>query len=231
MVPAGSSLGPAGLLRIGSGKKKSLVHYLNINPDKIKVLPIFCSDAFVNMQVAQGEQQKILAGLGLTAGKFFFYPAQFWAHKNHFHLVQAFGKFVKLNPDFRLLFCGSDKGNIGYIKKQVQMLGLEQNVIFGGFIDDEALFTLYKNAAALVMPTFFGPTNIPPIEALFLGCPALLSDIAGHREIMGDAALYFNPADDDAIFESMTAITATKEGENRLVNGAKQGKNNPSPYR
>jgi glycosyltransferase involved in cell wall biosynthesis len=107
------------------------------------------------------------------------------------------------------------------------MLGLEQNVIFGGFIDDEALFTLYKNAAALVMPTFFGPTNIPPIEALFLGCPALLSDIGGHREIMGDAALYFNPADDDAIFESMTAITKGQERGNRLVNGAKQAKVTP----
>jgi len=207
--------------------KKELVHYLNINPDKIKVLPIFCSDAFISMQVAPVDQQKILAGLGLNPGKFFFYPAQFWAHKNHFHLVQAFGKFVNLNPDFRLLFCGSDKGNIGYIKKQVQILGLEQNVIFGGFIDDEALFTLYKNAAALVMPTFFGPTNIPPIEALFLGCPALLSDIGGHREIMGDAALYFNPTDDDAIFGSMTAITEKQVRENVLANGAKKARVTP----
>jgi len=207
--------------------KKELIQYLNINPDKIKVLPIFCSNAFVGMQVAAVDQSKILVTLGLTADKFFFYPAQFWAHKNHFHLVNAFSKFVNLYPEHKLLFCGSDKGNIGYIKQQVKSLGLEQNVIFGGFIEDNALFTLYKNASAMVMPTFFGPTNIPPIEALFLTCPALLSDIEGHREIMGNAAIYFNPADDNAIFDSMKAILDTSIKENIVANQQQQAKVTP----
>ena len=207
--------------------KNEVVQYLNINPGKMKVLPIFSSNAFVGMQVAPPEQERILTSLGLAAGKFFFYPAQFWAHKNHFHLVSAFSKFVKLHPDHKLFFCGSDKGNIDHIKAQVKANGLEKNVIFGGFIEDESLFTLYKNASALVMPTFLGPTNIPPIEALFLGCPALLSDLAGHREIMGDAALYFDPLDDDSIVESMKAIMDSSTRENLLTNQKQQASATP----
>ncbi|HZY37877.1 MAG TPA: glycosyltransferase family 1 protein [Mucilaginibacter sp.] len=207
--------------------KREIVRYLSINPDKIKILPLFCSDAFIRMQVAPAEQEKNLANLGLTAGKFFFYPAQFWAHKNHYHLVMAFAKFVKTYPEHKLLFCGSDKGNIDYIKTLVQALKLEQSVIFGGFIEDDALFSLYKNASAMVMPTFFGPTNIPPIEAMFLGCPALLSDIEGHREIMADGALYFDPLDDEAIFESMEAIMDDQTRKLVIANQEKQAKITP----
>ena len=43
------------------------------------------------------------------------------------------------------------------------------------------------------MPTFFGPTNIPLLEAWALGCPVLTSDIPGVREQMGDAALLVDP--------------------------------------
>jgi len=207
--------------------KKELVQYLNINPDKIKVLPIFCSKEFVGMQVGPAEQDKILATLGLTAGNFFFYPAQFWAHKNHFHLVKAFSKYVQLHPGNKLFFCGSDKGNIDYIKTQVKTLGLERSVIFGGFIEEEVLFTLYKNAAALVMPTFFGPTNIPPIEAMFLECPALLSDIEGHYEIMGAGARYFNPMDDDSIVNSMMAIVDDTTRATIVANQKQQAKTTP----
>lgn len=201
--------------------KKELVQYLNINPEKIRVMPMFCSDAFVTMQVDTSGQQQVLNTLGLEAGKFFFYPAQFWAHKNHYHLVNAFALFNTKYPGYKLLFCGSDKGNIGYIKEQVKTLGLEQNTIFGGFIDNEALFTLYKNAAALVMPTFFGPTNIPPVEALLLQCPVLLSDIEGHREIMQDGALYFNPAEDGSIAESLIAIIDTGKRNQVIQNQTK----------
>jgi len=44
-----------------------------------------------------------------------------------------------------------------------------------------------------VMPTFFGPTNIPPLEAFALGCPVAVSNIYGMREQVGDAALLFDP--------------------------------------
>ena len=186
--------------------KKELEQYLRINPDKLKVLPMFASDAFLNMQVTNDEQLQILRHNGLQSEKFFFYPAQFWAHKNHYNLIKAFQKFIAVYPDFKLVLCGSDKGNASYIKQLVSRLSLSDNIIFSGFIDEIYLYTLYTNATAMIMPTFFGPSNIPPIEAMHLGCPVLCSATEGHKELLGDSAVYFDPADDFSIFESMKLI-------------------------
>jgi glycosyltransferase involved in cell wall biosynthesis len=62
---------------------------------------------------------------------------------------------------------------------------------------------LYGIADALVMPTFFGPTNIPVVEAWSLGCPVLSSDIRGVREQVGDAGILVDPTDSHAIADAM----------------------------
>ena len=53
------------------------------------------------------------------------------------------------------------------------------------------------------MPTYFGPTNIPPLEAMACRCPVAVSRIYGMEEQLGDAALYFNPGSIDDISENM----------------------------
>jgi len=186
--------------------KKELVNYLNFNPDKIRVVPMFSSNNLTGIELSIEDQQALLIKMRLKKQRFFFYPAQYWAHKNHYTLVKAFKKFVLQYPDYKLFLCGSDKGNLAYIKACVKTFELESNVIFGGFVEDNELYTLYKNATALIMPTFSGPSNIPPIEALFLNCPVLCSDLDGHKEILSDAGVYFNPADELAILESMLTI-------------------------
>ena len=62
-----------------------------------------------------------------------------------------------------------------------------------GYVPDEELPALYRRARALVMPTFLGPTNIPPLEAFACDCPVAISGIYGMPEQLGDAALYFDP--------------------------------------
>ena len=59
-------------------------------------------------------------------------------------------------------------------------LGLEEQIfLFGLCSGRRGMSVLYAGARALVMPTFFGPTNIPILEAWALGCPVLTSDIRG----------------------------------------------------
>ena len=89
---------------------------------------------------------------------------------------------------------------------QVESLGLDDNVLFLGYVPDEDMPALYRSARALVMPTFFGPTNIPPLEAFALGCPVATSRIYGIPEQLGDAALLFDPASVDEIFECLIRL-------------------------
>lgn len=185
--------------------KKEIVQYTNIGEHKIRVLPLF-GGGVTTVKLSDDEGHEILRSLELKENEFFFYPAQFWAHKNHVGLVKAFAEIAKKYPNFKLVLSGSDKGNKDYIKSIISELGLTDKVIFLGFVPIETLYCMYKYATALVMASHFGPTNMPPIEAMEIGCPVVCSDLGGHREILGDAACYFNSFEIKTIIDSMIEI-------------------------
>jgi glycosyltransferase involved in cell wall biosynthesis len=73
---------------------------------------------------------------------------------------------------------------------------LRSSIEICGQVDDTAsLRELYQNAAFLLFPSFYEASALPPMEAMALGCPVIVSDIPALRERCGDAALYCDPAD------------------------------------
>lgn len=196
--------------------KTELVKYLNINPDKIVVAPIFAG-IVSSLDAATINDGEVLSKLQVKHNRFFIYPAQFWAHKNHYHLVKAFALFTNRHPDFKLILTGFDKGNIDYIKRTIAELQLTDKVIMPGFVDNASLNSLYRNASALTMTTFLGPTNMPLIEAFSLNCPVITTNLAGHKEMLGDAAIYINPLDPEQIAEAMHAVIDPAKREQLLV--------------
>src|SRR3989475_11210275 len=90
-------------------------------------------------------------------------------------------------------------------------LGLEGEIRYLGYAPDEDMSGLYAGAAALVMPTFFGPTNIPVLEAWAFGWRVLTSDIRGVREQVGDAALLADPTSVEAIAGGIRRLWTDRE--------------------
>lgn len=125
--------------------------------------------------------------------KFIFYPAQFWKHKNHERLILAIHEVKRKYSDIHLVLVGSKKNGYKDAEELVNKHGLNESVHFLGYVPDEDMPELYRRARALVMPTFFGPTNIPQLEAFVLECPVATSNIYGIPEQVGDAALLFDP--------------------------------------
>jgi glycosyltransferase involved in cell wall biosynthesis len=124
---------------------------------------------------------------------YLFYPAQFWAHKNHANLLLALKSLLdNYQIIMHLVLVGSNQGNLQYIQDLVEQLGLKDQVHFLGFIPRKDLIALYCGAFALVYVTLFGPENLPPLEAFVCGCPVIASNIAGAQEQLGDAALLVN---------------------------------------
>jgi glycosyltransferase involved in cell wall biosynthesis len=121
--------------------------------------------------------------------KFAFYPAQFWAHKNHRRLLQALAAL----PQVELILAGAKDREYEALAAFCREARVESRVHFVGRVADQDMPELYRRARCLVMPTFFGPTNIPPLEAFALGCPVAVSGIYGMPEQVGDAALTFDP--------------------------------------
>ncbi len=196
--------------------KDELIQLTGLNPERIGIVPLIAG-GITDLAVSENSMNDFLKQYNINAGKFFFYPAQFWAHKNHYNLLVAFRKFVKEFPDTKLVLTGSDKGNKKYIMDSVLKLGIGSNVIFTGFISDECLFSFYKKALALVFPGLLGPTNMPLLEAALLNCPVICTDLKGHKEMMKDGALYFNGLDADSIYEHFKYIVVEANRNDLLL--------------
>jgi len=178
--------------------KKEVEYFYQVPPDNIKVVP-FASPTFalnIDRDVDKSKEKRnppFTIPNCFNIENFLFYPAQFWAHKNHIGLLLAVQILRdRHNLNLPIVFVGADKGNQKYIEQVVTDLQLEQ-VYFLGFVEQEQLVWLYLHAFALVFPTFFGPDNLPPLEAFALGCPVIASRVAGAVEQLGNAALLFDP--------------------------------------
>jgi len=163
------------------------------------------------------KEQQFLTAAGLT-DPYLVYPAQFWSHKNHANLLLA----LKILRDqhqlnFSMAFVGSDKGNKKYIQDLGTELGLSSQLHFLGFVSEDNLVALYKGALALTYVSFFGPENLPPLEAFALCCPVIAADVPGAAEQLGDAALLVNPKKPDEIANAIRKIHHNESIRNELI--------------
>ena len=120
---------------------------------------------------------------------YIYYPAQFWSHKNHVYIIDAISLLKKENINITAVFSGSNQGNLNYVLEYAKNIGVRNHIEYLGYVPGEDIYSLYKQALALVMPTYFGPTNIPPLEAFSIGVPVIYSDLPDLKEQVGDAAL------------------------------------------
>ena len=144
--------------------------------------------------------------------RYFFYPAQFWQHKNHARILDAIALVRQLHGlDIPLVLVGSNVGppherrELIFLDlvEQARRLGISELFYYLGSVPDDDMPRLYRQAVGLVMPTFFGPTNIPILEAWSLDCPVITSDIRGVRDQAGDAALLVDPKSAQAIAQAL----------------------------
>ena len=193
------------------GKADVLRFYGNlIDADRIRILPYYPLIEGRPLPNAQ-DLARVRAKYNLPQ-RYFFYPAQFWPHKNHTLILQAI-KFIaeESGEAVPVVFCGAYwtylmAANFKELMAQSARLGIADRVRYLGSVPDEDMAALYTLSAGLVMPTFFGPTNIPPLEAWHFGRPVITSDIRGLREQNGDASLLVDPRSPQALAEAMKRL-------------------------
>lgn len=180
--------------------KNQICRYYNIDESRVKTIPMITPNYVYELDA----DDSILEKHNLETQKYLFYPAQFWSHKNHIRLIKAMA--ILKNQGFKMVFTGSDQGNKKYIEQKVEEFELKNDVLFLGFISKNELISLYKNAYALAYTSFFGPDNIPPLEAMALKCPVIYPSIEGAQEQLRDCALYFNPIDENDLLDKIEKL-------------------------
>jgi glycosyltransferase involved in cell wall biosynthesis len=177
--------------------KEEIELFYQLPQERIQVIPLPTPNFVLSTEIQP--ENSVLEKYQLLEN-YLFYPAQFWSHKNHLNLLLAL-QILKnqYHLSLQLVLVGSDKGNRSFIQQQVETLGLSEQVKFLGFIPQADLVSLYQNALALTFVSFFGPDNLPPLEAFALGCPVIAADVAGAAEQLGDAALRVDPQQPEQI--------------------------------
>jgi glycosyltransferase involved in cell wall biosynthesis len=138
--------------------------------------------------------------------RYLLYPAQFWPHKNHVTAVRVLAALNRMYDPPDLICVGIDKGTKDHVMREANALGVGHRVHTPGRVDQSRLISLYQHADALLYPSLFGPDNLPPLEAMALGCPVVAARVSGAEEQLGKAAVLVDAFDVEAYAEAVRRL-------------------------
>jgi glycosyltransferase involved in cell wall biosynthesis len=148
---------------------------------------------------------------------FVFYPAQFWPHKNHLRLVEAFSLLHKTHPHCHLVLTGLPRDDYARVFGRIAEFGLGNYVHHVGQVEPSELVALYRCSTLVVIPTLFESISLPVFEAFSLGVPVCASKVVALPEQIGDAGLLFDPFSPEDIADKMRTLLDDEELRHRLV--------------
>ena len=176
----------------------------------------FLLPASLNGFIADPDKTSAIQKRYGISSPYIFYPAQFWSHKNHKYILSALDILRRERGwSLQAVFCGSDKGALESVMMRAAQLGVRDLVKYCGFVPSDEIPYLYKGALALVMPTYCGPNNIPPVEARALGVPVCYSDFPSFREQMGDSVIYVDLEDPRTLADALAKIRNAQDAGSR----------------
>tara|TARA_Y100000768_G_scaffold388948_1_gene389137 strand:- start:149 stop:1303 length:1155 start_codon:yes stop_codon:yes gene_type:complete len=135
--------------------------------------------------------------------QYFFYPANFWEHKNHINLIKGFKIFLKDNKNFQLVLSGEKENNYRSVISSIEEMNISNNVKIVGHVDLKELISLYDNCYAVIYASFSGPENLPPMEALARKKILINSIYPGAKEQLKNFPIYFDPRLPNSIANAM----------------------------
>jgi len=177
--------------------------YLRVPRDRIEVVPLAAAG---HPGTANGRTENVRRPFLLSSGNRL-------PHKNFDTLLRALADFpAAVRP--RLVVPGSHDDDP--LAPLVVELGLDGDVELLGWVDENKLDALYRDATAYVLPSRFEGFGLPVLEAMTRGCPVICSDIPVLREVGGDAALYADTRDSEALAAVINRVLADSPLRERL---------------
>ena len=180
------------------GTKQDIIKYLGIPAEKIDVVYLAVPER-LGGKVDSRQVEMVKNKYDITR-PFFLYVGQWRAHKNLVRLIRAFALARhSYDLDYQLVLVGKKDELAPEVPETIKQLGLSDRVIMTGYVADSDLPAFYAAATAFVFPSLYEGFGLPPLEAMSAGTPVISSNASVMPEILGDAALYFNPEDTEDI--------------------------------
>ncbi len=132
--------------------------------------------------------------------------------------LDALPKVIQRVPNVRFLIAGSGTHE-AELRAQARRLGLMEHGTFLGWIGDDALHSLYRIADLCVVPSIYEPFGLVALEAMASGCPCLVADTGGLREVVPnrDVGLRFRSRDAGSLARMLQRMLTDDALRDRLV--------------
>ncbi|RLC80643.1 MAG: glycosyltransferase family 1 protein [Chloroflexi bacterium] len=178
---------------------------------RVEIIPA-ASDPRFRPQPA-GEVERIRRKYAISEG-YILYLGINKPHKNLTRLIEAWAQICKwrvASGKWQLIIAGAWDPRYPEPKQRAEELGLGDSVRFLGPVPEDDLPALYAGATLFVFPSLYEGFGLPVLEAMACGTPVACSNASSLPEVVGDAALTFDPADSSAIARAITRVLADAE--------------------
>lgn len=201
------------IITVSEFTKKDLVKYFGINKNKITVTYEGVANLAKGRETLFDLSDDKAELLRYNIDKpFLLYVGNVYPHKNLERLLEVFAQLYQTeDKNLQLVLVGKDDYFYKRLLARATALNLWQPrgfspVVFTGFVADEQLEVLFKRARAYVFPSLYEGFGLPPLEAMAKNCPVVSSNRSSLPEILGQAAVYFNPEDKIDMFNKIKAV-------------------------
>lgn len=166
--------------------------------------------------------KRVLRRYGIP-DKFLLFVGEISERKNLIRLLKAYRLLHRADKTRgrKLVLVGKRTTQTHGILKEVAALDLQLEVFLTGYVPDEDLPFLYNSAKLFVFPSLYEGFGIPPLEAMKCGTPVVASNTTAIPEVVGDAALLFDPENPEDIAEKIDLIINEKIDVNKLISKCK----------
>jgi glycosyltransferase involved in cell wall biosynthesis len=185
--------------------KRDLVDRLKIWPSRIDVVYPALDDSFKASASTPGADKNYLLYVGGGDSR-----------KNLAFLLEAYSCLSeKLRSSFKLVIDVEEEFQ-PQLRQRATHLGIHQDVRLLDYPDEKTLLDLYRNCTALVLPSLYEGFGLPLLEAMSFSKPILASNRSSIPEVVGDAALLFDPSDRKDAADKMTMLLSDRGLQKRL---------------
>ncbi len=191
------------IIAISQNTKKDIIDIYGIPDDRIEV---------IYHGHSRSERQAVPVD-GLP-DKYILFVGQRGGYKNFDRLLRAFARIHRIYPEIKLVCTGQVFG--GQEMADISSLRLE-DAVYRYFVSDAQLEYLYNKALCFVFPSLYEGFGIPILESFAARCPIALSNTSCFPEIARDGGLYFDPYDEDSVYETLMKLIDDSSLRGELV--------------
>lgn len=191
------------IIAISDTTRRDIMDIYNVNPAKIRTIPLANS-----LKTAPGRSP-------LLREPYLLYVGERLKYKNFERLWQVYRENPEVNRALKLLCFGGSPFTPNE-RREFRVAGLEKQLIHLSGSDTD-LATAYAFARAMVYPSLYEGFGLPPLEAMRYGCPVIASEAGSIPDVVGDAAVLFDPKDDQSLYSALSAVLSSELRRKHLI--------------